>query len=161
MDINKAFSHAKVMLKSQGIPFVVSAKEFRMWFEADTPWPDMPLGTLLSRPLLVAHELVEINEIKNMGLRITRNVIVDNPGKVYEAHLKAFEVELLLAKRQGDWFHISQRIRDAQNWIEDPLLPPSLKPKFQAIRKEAQRALRTKHLVPCKRLYRIHRRKDA
>jgi hypothetical protein len=144
-EVSKAFRYAKVMLRSQRIPFDVSAREFRAWLEADTPWPDMSLDTLLSRPLLVAHELVEIDTVKKMGLRITKSVIVDNPDMVYEAHLKAFEVELLLAKRRRNWSHIGERIEDVQNWIDDPLLPQKLKPKCRALREDAQEALRTKH----------------
>lgn len=142
MDTDEALHSAEKMLAEQGIHFEVSADELGIWCTADTPWPDMPLDVLMLRPLLVAHELVEISEIKKMGLKITKSVIIENPARVYEAHLKAFEVELMLARRQGDWRHIGQRILDAQKWMADPLLPTSLKPRCQALIEEAQKSLR-------------------
>ncbi len=41
----------------------------------------------------MVHELVEIDEVRRMGLRITKDVIVRNMVRTNDAHLKAARVE--------------------------------------------------------------------
>lgn len=95
---------------------------------APTAYPDFSVEDVLGNPFLVAHEIAEIAEVKKMGIRITKDAILDNPVRIYEAHLKAFEVEMRLATEAHDRDHLASRLNDLRNWTNDPLLPPNLRP---------------------------------
>ena len=88
--------------------------------------------------MLVAHELVELGEVKQMGLPIVKDVIPKNLQRIYEAHLNAFEVEMSLATQMNEWGHIRTRLKDIETWIEDPLLPRKLRPRCKMLYAKAE-----------------------
>jgi uncharacterized repeat protein (TIGR04076 family) len=87
----------------------------------------------------VAHEVVEVAELKRMGLDITKGVIVENVDQVYAAHLKAAKVEIELAMAMGDVAHVQERLPAFGSWTEDPLVPPELEGAYEELCAEVQR----------------------
>lgn len=71
------------------------------------------------------HELVEVYELKRMGISIGWETAVRYPSKAYEAHLTAAEVEFSIAGEEGDQGWLERRLRDAECWLRGPQLPPS------------------------------------
>jgi hypothetical protein len=134
----RAFSEAKRLLLNHGFRCEVSLKEFHDWLDVSTVYPDASRDEVLSRPLLVAHELVELGEVKQMGLPIVKDVIPKNLQRIYEAHLNAFEVEMSLATQMNEWGHIRTRLKDIETWIEDPLLPRKLRPRCKMLYAKAE-----------------------
>ena len=116
-------------LRAAGYECNVDLDELLLYLNAETPYPDIPLEDIIGNELLLAHEVVEVCELKRMGLKVTRDVIVKHHDKVYEAHLKAAEIEFKLAEMMGRKDHIKARLRDVEDWCEDPLLPSHLKPE--------------------------------
>jgi hypothetical protein len=124
---------AKEILESYGYICDVSAEDLVKYFQTDTFYDDLSLDEVLQNQLLVIHEIVEIDEIKRMGLKITKDVIIKNYEKICEAHLKAAEIELEIAKDIGDYEHIKNRLRNIKDWCEDPLEPPQFKNRCEEL----------------------------
>lgn len=68
-----------------------------------------------------------------MGLALTKDVIMRNLNKVDDAHLKAVEIELQLAKSTKDVEHIRDRLEDIKTWIEDPSVTPKNKESYRKL----------------------------
>ena len=112
----------------------VSPEELVEYFSGDTPTGDKTtLRMVLDNPWILLHELVEIQTLKKMGLKITRHLLWDNQQEVYEAHLIAFEIELAVANKHGDNQWIERRIQLIPSWIEDSSMPPEMRLKYQAL----------------------------
>ena len=111
----------------------VSAKELVDYMCGETFSSDKTtLGDVLGNEYLLVHEVVEIGELKKMGRRIDRHVIVDSPKIIiYSAHLTALEVELSYAlyKKDLDW--IRMRLEQFRESVleDDPFLPRELRPR--------------------------------
>lgn len=135
--IREAVDHAKALLEKQGRVCRTSVADLKAWFNADTPFEDSCLDDIIGNPYLVIHELVEVDEVLEMGLKIGKNTIVDNIQKVDEAHLKATTVELLTAFINGDGAHISSRLPDIQRWIDDPTVTTRQKKKYRRLHASA------------------------
>lgn len=142
IDKEEAFSQARNLLLANGFPCEVSLKDLDDWFNAQTANPDASQDEVFSEPLLVAHEIVEVTEVKRMGLSITKDVILKNPDRVYEAHLSAFEVELELAKDTHNRGHIQARLKDVRSWCEDPFLPSRLKARCRMLQVATEESLK-------------------
>lgn len=141
LNVSGPVENAKALLRRHGHRCEVSPEELERWFQADTPYPDIGLAEVLQRPLLVVHELVEIDAVKRRGLPLTKSVILQNLELVDEAHLQAAEVELELAAATEDFEHLEDRLKDFRKWCEDPLTTPRLRGKYQELHTRAQRAL--------------------
>ena len=111
----------------------VSAKELVDYMCGETFSGDKTtLDDVLGNEYLLVHEVVEIDELKKMGRRIDRHVIVDSPKIIiYSAHLTALEVELSYAlyKKDLDW--IRMRLEQFRESVleDDPFLPRELRPR--------------------------------
>jgi len=84
----------------------------------------------------MVHELVEISELKKMGLTIDKRVIVGSPKiMIYDAHLKAMEAELNYALRKRDYFRVKVRLRQYKESVldDDPNLPVEMRPRAEAL----------------------------
>ncbi|MDD5502778.1 MAG: hypothetical protein PHH26_04855 [Candidatus Thermoplasmatota archaeon] len=138
IDISRPLKEAKTALMSQGYICNVSVEDFEGWFKADMEQPDMGMDAVLKNPLLVVHEIVEINEVKKMGVTIAKDTIIGNPEKVDEAHIIAAEMELDFAMARRDYAHIKQRIGDFKAWCEDKRIAERLKDRY---RRHYERAL--------------------
>ena len=123
--VRRAVEKARRLLRSYGLDCQTTAEELERWFQAETPYDnDMKLEDILEIPLIVVHELVEIDNVKRMGLALTEDVIVENLQKVDDAHLKAAEVELELTFSLMETAHIRDRLKDIKAWSEDPSVTP-------------------------------------
>ena len=96
---------------------------------------------MIRNPLFVAHELVEIDNVKEMGLALTKDVIVKNMKKVDDAHLKAAQIEIQLAISMNKTQHIKDRIKDIQSWIKDSSVVEENKKEYRELKAKALRAL--------------------
>lgn len=140
-EVELAVEEAKEMLRGSGIDLDVTADQLWNWFETDLPMPDISLGEVLINPLLVVHELVEIDEVLKMGLAITKDVIIRNPEKVDDAHLVAAKIELLVARNVGASAHIKERITHIEKWALDKALSESRKAEYRRLLADAKDAL--------------------
>ena len=96
---------------------------------------EITLKAVLENKYLMIHEVVEISELKKMGLSIDTRVIVDSRKEViYSAHLYAMDFELCCIQSDNDHEWLKKRI-DAHYRVltSDPWLPVSLKPRAQEI----------------------------
>jgi len=134
------------LLKTIGYECNVTPEDFIVYMEAETPYLDLGLEEILENIILVAHELVEINEIKKMNLPLTRRVIMDNLEEIYEIHVvKALPIELQLAEKLSDYNYIKWRLRTIEVMLsEDELLPEKLKPKLIELHKQYSEKLKFK-----------------
>lgn len=137
----KAFSDAQALLAKAGVHTDTTLDDLRRWFLTDTPYPDIGLDQVLENRLLLVHEIVEINEVKKMGLGLGKDVIIKHNDPVYEAHLKAAEVEIELAIALKDNSHIRYRLDHIKSWCKDPLLPKRLRHRCQTLYEKARSAV--------------------
>ncbi len=129
------------LLLSIGYKCDISLDELKIYLSADTFYQDLLREEILENVYLLAHEIVEVCEIKRMGLVIDKDVIIKHHRDVYKAHLKAAELELELAKLRDDWSYISRRLKDVEEWCKDPLLPEELIDECKRLYEKALRYL--------------------
>ncbi len=137
----RAVSEADALLAGHGYAYRGDAAELMAWLQTDTPYPNPSPAEILDTPLLVVHEIVEIAEVRRMGLRITKDVIVRNMERINDAHLRATEVELELAIRDRRTDYVLSRFRDVASWCEDPLLTPAQREAYETFRDRIDRWL--------------------
>lgn len=119
-EVKRAVEEAKNILREHGHECRTTAEDLVLWFQADTPFDeDFGLDKIIKIPLLVVHELVEIEQVKKMGLALTKDVIVNNLERVDDAHMKAAEVELKIAASKNDLRHLLARAENVKMWSED------------------------------------------
>jgi hypothetical protein len=141
-DIQRAVSEGLKTLWSHGRSCDVSAADLERWFRADTQYPDIRIEDVIRNPLLVVHEIVEIEEVKKMGLDIgKKDVIISNLELVDRAHLKAAQIEIEIAYATKNRAHLAERIPDIGNWSKDPLVEPEMRAKYAKMHREARRML--------------------
>lgn len=128
----------------------VTAKEFSNYMTGETFSEDSTtLADVLDNEYLVLHELAEISELKKTRRTIDRRVIIDSPKTVvYEAHLKAMELELEYALLKKDYLWVKIRLKQFKESVlnDDPNLPATMRPRAEAIYvkfKELARASRS------------------
>lgn len=125
-----AVTTGNALLARHGFPQRGTADELSAWLRTDTPYPNPEPGDLLDSPFLVVHEMVEIDEAKRRGLRITKDVIVRNMETINDAHLAAAQVELRIAAAEGAVAYVESRLADLRGWCEDPLLTPAQRSSY-------------------------------
>lgn len=133
----EAVREAKGLLKRLGRECSVGMDEMTLYFSADTPYPDITLDKVLEDPLLVAHELVEIDAIVRSGLELTKDVIMKHYAAVDEAHIEAAGVELDLAAMLGMKDRVERLHRLALMWRDDPLTTKAMAAKYEELRLRA------------------------
>ena len=132
-EVRAAVDKAKEIMADCGIKVEVTADQLWDWFQTDLPVPDVELGEVVIDPLTVIHELVEIDEILKMGLAITKDVIIKNPEKVDDAHLRAAKVELEVAKAIRAVDHMRERILSIEGWCVDKTLSEDRKAEYRRL----------------------------
>jgi len=132
-EIAKAIAKAQIAVKELDYEAEeISGKEFRDYMVGGTVSGDKyTLRDVLSNPYLMAHEVVEVSELKRSGVRIDSRTVrrLGLARQMYEAHLKAAEYELELALRDKETSWIRSRLRDMQVWLKDEHLPKQLVPR--------------------------------
>ena len=115
----------------------VSAKEFYDYMTGEIFSEDTTtLKDVLGNEFLMVHELSEMSELKKMGRKIDKRIIVDSPKTViYEAHFKAMELELQYALFKKDYFWVKVRLKQHKESVleDDPNLPESLRQRGEEI----------------------------
>lgn len=136
-EVDRAVREARQLMRDHGYDCTTTADDLRRWFEADTPFDEnFGLDEVLRFPLLVIHELVEIQNVKRMGLSLTKDVIIANLEMVDNAHLIATEVELKMAIATRDVNHIRDRLENIRMWSEDNTVTPENKEKYRRMHSE-------------------------
>jgi len=104
---------------------------------AEKPHKDLiTLKDILASKFLVLHEAVEISVLKKKGIPISHQTIKKYYPQVYKAHLTATEYEFQYALLQKDKAWIRLRLKHAEGWLEDPLLPKEIAPKCKSFIKK-------------------------
>lgn len=152
--INVKIKEATRILKQLGYESEnISAREFYDYMTGETPTGDtVTLYDVLRNEFFMIHEVVEISELKRMGISINKQTIMRYYPKVYEAHITAMDYELThaLNKKDYEWFKrrfVSPEIFLSQ--LNDPYLPPEynylpqqLTPKCKSIIKKFSKHFR-------------------
>lgn len=130
----------------------VSEREFHDYMTSEV-FSDDPttLRDVLGNEFLTIHELVEISELKKMGVRIDKRVIVDSPkAMIYKAHFAAIETELNYALFKGDTFWAKFRLGQHKASVlnDDPNLPKEMRPRAEEIWKKFRKLIETYSKVP-------------
>jgi hypothetical protein len=140
-EVRGAVDKAKDMMAGCGIDVEVTAEQLWDWFETDLPAPDDDLEEIIVNPLIVVHELVEIDQVLKMGLAITKDVIIKNPGPVDDAHLTAARIELQVARAVGAADHVRERIGNIEKWCVDRTLTEGRRAEYRHLLAEAKSIL--------------------
>jgi hypothetical protein len=137
-EIDAAVDKAKELLLDSGIDVDATTDDLIEWLDTELPIPDIALGDVVIDPLLVVHELVEIDELLKMGLTLAKDVIKRNPEKVDGAHLKAAAVEMNIAHSIGAAEHLRTRIKDMETWCVDKALSESRRAEYRGLLKTTE-----------------------
>ena len=143
-EIDAKIRKAKEALEQFGYYSVdVSAREFYDYMTGEI-FSDDPttLQDVLNNEYIMIHELVEISELKRMGRRIDKNVIMETPRiLVYTAHFNAIETELKYALHKRDTYWAKIRLRQHKESVldDDPNLPEELRPRAEEIHEKYRR----------------------
>ncbi|MBS7654838.1 hypothetical protein KEJ43_07205 [Candidatus Bathyarchaeota archaeon] len=110
--INVKIAETEGKLKTVGYGVEhVSAGEFYEYISGETPTGDIvTLDNILSNEYFMLHEIVEISELKKMGIVIDKQTVMKHYPKVYEAHLTAMDYELTYAYNNRDYEWIKERL---------------------------------------------------
>lgn len=134
-EIQTAVDKAKELMTNCGIDVDTTTEDLIDWFDTELPFPDITLGEVVIDPLLVVHELVEIDEMLKMGFALTKDVIMKNPEEVDDAHLKAAGIEMKIAHSIGAAEYIRDRIKDMEGWCIDKALAESRRADYRQLLK--------------------------
>jgi len=136
-EVDQAVGEAKQLLRDHGYDCNTTAEDLVRWFEADTPFDEgFGLDEVLKDRLILVHELVEIENVKEKGIALTRDVIVKNLENVDDAHMIATEIELSLAASMKDVEHLRDRLENIRMWSEDDTVTPENKEKYRRMHSE-------------------------
>lgn len=144
---------AKRALKRLGyVTTDISEREFYDYMTGEIFSNDQTtLRDVLGNEFLMIHELVEISELKKMGARISKRVIVDSPKTViYTAHFAAMETELNYALSKGDTFWAKFRLNQHKTGVleDDPNLPEEMRRGAEEMLKKYRKLIETYSNAP-------------
>jgi hypothetical protein len=137
-EIDAKIRKAQETLKQFGHgPVDVSVEEFYDYMTGEI-FSDDPttLRDVLGNEYIMIHELVEIGELKKIGRKIDKHVIMETPKiPFYTAHFNAMETELEYALHKGDTYWAKIRLRQHKESVldDDPNLPEALRPRAEEI----------------------------
>jgi hypothetical protein len=134
-EIQAAVDKAKELMLDCGLDVDATTEDLIEWFDTELPFPDITLGEVVMDPLLVVHELVEIDEMLKMGFTLAKDVIIKNPEKVDDAHLKAAAIEMKIAHSIGAAEHLRDRIGDIESWCVNKALSESRSADYRRLLK--------------------------
>jgi hypothetical protein len=135
--INSAIEKVVEALRQFGYGDVdVSAREFYDYLTGEI-FSDDPttIRDVLGNEYIMMHELVEMSELKKIGRKIDKRVIMDTPRSAfYTTHLNALETELKYALYKGDTYWVKFRLKlFKESEADDPNLPEELRPRVEEI----------------------------
>jgi len=120
----------------------ISVEEFYDWMTGEIFSDDKTsLREVLDSDYLIIHEVVEISELKKMGRRIDKRVIVESPKTViYKAHFYAQEFEMNYALIKKDYSWLRHRLKHHKSVVfDDPNLPDSMRHRALEIYRKFKR----------------------
>jgi len=135
-EINAKIRKAMEALRQFGhCPVDVSAREFYDYMTGEI-FSDDPttLQDVLNNEYIMIHELVEISELKKIGRKIDKSVIMETPKiPFYTAHFNAMETELKYALHKRDTYWAKIRLKQHKESVidDDPNLPEELRPRAE------------------------------
>jgi hypothetical protein len=143
-EIECRIRQAKEALKEFGYEAAhVSSKEFYDYMTGEIFSDDSTtLRDVLNNEYIMIHELVEISELKRIGRKIDKHVIMETPKiPFYTAHFDAMEIELKYALHKHDTYWTKIRLRQYKEDIvdDDPNLPEELRPRAKEIYEKYRR----------------------
>jgi hypothetical protein len=97
---------------------------------------------VLNNEYILIHELVEISELKKIGRKIDKHVIMETPKiPFYTAHFNAMETELECALHKRDTYWMKIRLKQHKESVldDDPNLPEELRPRAEEIYEKYRR----------------------
>ncbi len=104
----------------------ITAGDLITYFSAESPYGDITtIDDVLQSRWLLIHEMVELSELKRMGLEINDQILLEHMEEVNRAHITAAEIEFKAAEDDRDY--IERRIKDVDNWIGDDELSDDLR----------------------------------
>ncbi len=118
-EVEAAVARAKELMSANGLECSTTASDVMRYFEAYPYEADMTLDVVIKFPLLVVHELVEIEGLKKFGVRLDRDSILNDPAQVEEAHYLAATLEMNLAYSLRDRNHVKMRLGVIRTWLLD------------------------------------------
>jgi hypothetical protein len=152
-EIGSKIRIAKRALKRLGYAAAdVSEREFYDYMTGEI-FSDDPttLRDVLGNEFLMIHELAEISELKKMGARRDKRVIIDSSKTViYLAHFTAMETELNYALFKGDTFWAKFRLNQHRTSVleDDSNLPEEMRPRAEEILKKFRKLIETYSNAP-------------
>jgi hypothetical protein len=141
-EIVAAIEKAKQMMAEAGIDSGVTSEDLVSWFESELPVPELSVGDMVVDPLLVVHELTEIEEIMKMGLELTREATGKDPEKVATARLRALANELEVAKHFRAVGHIRRRLKGLEERAYDNALASDVREQYRRLHTTASEMLK-------------------
>jgi hypothetical protein len=115
----------------------ISPKEFYDYMTGETPTGDtITVFDVLRNKYLMIHEIVEISELKKLGIPINKDTVMRFHTQVYEAHFTAMEWELTYASSKKNYTWVKTRVALGKSWLEDDLMPKHLVPTCEAFMKK-------------------------
>jgi hypothetical protein len=135
--IKSALREAEVALNEPSQQFTeCTVREFYDYLTGETFSGDKTtLTDILDSPYLMVHEVVEIRELKKLGVSIdVETVMTASKENVYGSHFKAMVKEIEFALSRGDVQWVQTRIHHHFNILtDDEFLPESLRCEAKAI----------------------------
>jgi hypothetical protein len=115
----------------------ISAEEFHDYMTGETFSGDTTtISDVLGNEFLMVHELVEMSELKKMGIEIHKRTLMESPKPaIYTAHFTAMEQELNYALFRRDFSWIKTRLQQHKTSVleNDQHLPEGLRPRAEEI----------------------------
>lgn len=131
--VMEKIKYAKKQLAKLEYVCKITTDNLIRYFQTDTFYQDLDLSDILKNRWLVIHELVEIQEIKRMRIRITKKFGLKYNDRIDKAHIIATEMEIEAAGLSGDIEHIRKRFRNIKGWLDDPSTPSDDKKRIRIL----------------------------
>ncbi len=134
-EVEKAIKQNIDLLQEAGIAVDdVSSNEVVEYFSGETPTGDKTtLYDIIRNKWLLLHEIVELKRLKDIGHKITSNLIWDNYYDVLSAHVFATKQEFRIALKHDAKEWVSERVVMISTWLEGPGLPEIIRDEFIAL----------------------------
>ena len=141
-EIQAGIEKAKEMMADAGIDSDVTYEDLVSWCESELPLPEITIGDIVVDPLLLIHEMTEIDEMLKMGLELTKDALGKDPNRVATARLRAMEKELDVARHFNAVEHIRRRLEDLETRAKDNALTEDVRRGYSRLRTASKETLR-------------------
>ncbi len=140
-EILAGIEKAKEMMADAGIDSDVTYEDLVSWCESELPVPEIAIGDIVVDPLLLVHEMTEIDEMMKLGLELTKEALGREPKKVSAARLKAMANELAVARHFKAVGHIQRRLEYLEARVKDDALAEDVRQGYLRLRAASREML--------------------